>query len=215
MKTTLRRVKGWVCEKASAMHEQGLNSTHSKPMGAHAAIRSLNRFWRKACDLDKESGCLPEHCVIFSLLALTIWVGMFWGLLASRGALSAGLISVIEPAPVEVQSTDCAHIERHSEIHGLAKLWAISRETVRQMVKDDRGVIKIRFGRKKSHTTYRVPESAARRIHADFGGSESAFEEQHYKIGDLAKRWKLGRETVRLLVKDEPGVISRLLQLDR
>jgi hypothetical protein len=32
--------------------------------------------------------------------------------------------------------------------------------------------------------------------------------ERHYRIGDLADVWKLGRETVRLLVKDEPGVIN-------
>lgn len=31
--------------------------------------------------------------------------------------------------------------------------------------------------------------------------------EVHYSIADLAKRRRLGRETVRLLVKDEPGVI--------
>ena len=32
--------------------------------------------------------------------------------------------------------------------------------------------------------------------------------EIHYSIGDLAKRWRLGRETVRLLVKDEPDVLK-------
>jgi uncharacterized protein YxjI len=75
------------------------------------------------------------------------------------------------------------------------------------MVKDDPGVIKIRFGLRKCRTTYRIPESAAKRIHSTFGGLESSFREQHYKIGDLARRWKLGRETVRLMVKDEPGVM--------
>src|SRR5438477_275721 len=32
--------------------------------------------------------------------------------------------------------------------------------------------------------------------------------ERHYRIGELAETWQLGRETVRLLVKDEPGVIK-------
>ena len=32
--------------------------------------------------------------------------------------------------------------------------------------------------------------------------------EAHYSIGDLSRRWRLGRETVRLLVKDEPGVLK-------
>jgi hypothetical protein len=36
---------------------------------------------------------------------------------------------------------------------------------------------------------------------------DSTFE-VHYSIGDLAKQWRLGRETVRLLVKNEPGVLK-------
>jgi len=35
----------------------------------------------------------------------------------------------------------------------------------------------------------------------------SAFE-RHYRIGELARIWGLGRETVRKLVKDEPGLKS-------
>ena len=36
---------------------------------------------------------------------------------------------------------------------------------------------------------------------------DSAFE-RHYRIGELAAKWQLGRETVRLLVKGEHGVIK-------
>ncbi len=32
--------------------------------------------------------------------------------------------------------------------------------------------------------------------------------EKHYRVGDLARMWQLGRETVRLLVKDDPAVIK-------
>ena len=32
--------------------------------------------------------------------------------------------------------------------------------------------------------------------------------EIHYTIGDIARQWRLGRETVRLLLKDEPGVLK-------
>ena len=32
--------------------------------------------------------------------------------------------------------------------------------------------------------------------------------ERHYRIGELAEMWSLGRETVRLLVKEEQGVIG-------
>jgi hypothetical protein len=55
--------------------------------------------------------------------------------------------------------------ERHYRIGDLAQLWGLGRETVRKLVKDDPGVIKIRMGRKKAHTVYSVPESAAQRIH--------------------------------------------------
>jgi hypothetical protein len=55
--------------------------------------------------------------------------------------------------------------ERHYRVAELARMWGLGRETVRKLVKDDPGVIKIRMGRKKAHTMYSVPESAASRIH--------------------------------------------------
>ena len=55
--------------------------------------------------------------------------------------------------------------EKHYRISDLVRLWGLGRETVRKLVKDDPGVIKIRMGRKKAHTIYSVPESAAHRIH--------------------------------------------------
>jgi hypothetical protein len=55
--------------------------------------------------------------------------------------------------------------ERHYRIGELAEMWQLGRETVRLLVKDERDVIKIRLGRKKAHTIYSVPESAAVRIH--------------------------------------------------
>ena len=51
--------------------------------------------------------------------------------------------------------------ERHYRIGELAEMWQLGRETVRLLVKDERGVIKIRLGRKKAHTIYSVPESVA------------------------------------------------------
>jgi len=55
--------------------------------------------------------------------------------------------------------------ERHYRIGELAEMWSLGRETVRLLVKDEQGVIRIRLGRKKSHTIYSVPESVAVRIH--------------------------------------------------
>lgn len=44
-------------------------------------------------------------------------------------------------------------------------MWSLGRETVRLLVKGEPGVIRIRLGRKRSHTIYSVPESVAVRIH--------------------------------------------------
>ena len=55
--------------------------------------------------------------------------------------------------------------ERHYRIGELAAMWQLGRETVRLLVKDEPGVIRIRLGRKKAHTIYSVPESVAVRIH--------------------------------------------------
>ena len=55
--------------------------------------------------------------------------------------------------------------ERHYRIGDLAEMWNLGRETVRVLVKDEDGVIKVRLGRKKAHTVYSVPESVAKRIH--------------------------------------------------
>lgn len=60
---------------------------------------------------------------------------------------------------------DKTTFEKHYRISDLARLWGLGRETVRKLVKDDPGVVKIRMGRKKAHTIYSIPESAAQRIH--------------------------------------------------
>ena len=62
-------------------------------------------------------------------------------------------------------SRDHPAFERHYRIAELAEMWKLGRETVRLLVKDEQGVIKIRLGRKKVQTIYSVPESAAVRIH--------------------------------------------------
>jgi hypothetical protein len=60
---------------------------------------------------------------------------------------------------------DTSYAEKHYRVSELVELWGLGRETVRKLVKDDPGVIKIRMGRKQAHTTYSVPASAAQRIH--------------------------------------------------
>jgi hypothetical protein len=55
--------------------------------------------------------------------------------------------------------------ERHYRLSDLASMWRIGRETVRKLVSDEPGVMRVRLGRKKSHVTYSVPQSVAERIH--------------------------------------------------
>ena len=55
--------------------------------------------------------------------------------------------------------------ERHYRISELAELWNLGRETLRMLVKDEDGVIKVRLGGRKAHTIYSVSESVARLIH--------------------------------------------------
>jgi hypothetical protein len=55
--------------------------------------------------------------------------------------------------------------EAHYTIGDLAMRWRLGRETVRLLVKDEPGVLKIRMGSRKALTRYSVPESVARRVH--------------------------------------------------
>src|SRR5688500_7441251 len=54
---------------------------------------------------------------------------------------------------------DASAFERHYRAGQLAELWGLGRETVRLLVKDERGVVKIRHGRRRAQTTYYIPES--------------------------------------------------------
>ena len=65
----------------------------------------------------------------------------------------------------DTPTTEAATFEKHYRISELARIWGLGRETVRRLAKDEPGVIKIRMGCRKAHTTYSVPESVARRIH--------------------------------------------------
>jgi hypothetical protein len=63
------------------------------------------------------------------------------------------------------QATPDTTFEAHYSIGDLAKQWRLSRETVRVLIKDEPGVVRVRLGRRKSMTRYSVPESVARRVH--------------------------------------------------
>jgi len=61
-------------------------------------------------------------------------------------------------------SVESPTFEKHYRVGELARMSGLDRETIRKLVKDDPGVIKIRMGRKEAHTTYSIPESAAHRM---------------------------------------------------
>jgi hypothetical protein len=81
--------------------------------------------------------------------------------------LDGSTVTSLEPGGSREQSPGPfgAAFERHYRIGELAEMWKLGRETVRLLVKDEDGVIKVRLGRKKAQTVYSVPESVAKRIH--------------------------------------------------
>ena len=71
-------------------------------------------------------------------------------------------------------STQTTTFERHYRIAELCDLWGIGRETLRKIPVDESGVVKIRIGRRKYHTTYSVPASVAERIHIRLASDNDA-----------------------------------------
>ena len=53
--------------------------------------------------------------------------------------------------------------EPHYTIGELARQWKLGRETIRLLIKDESGALRIRMGRNNRRTTCSVPESVARR----------------------------------------------------
>jgi hypothetical protein len=47
----------------------------------------------------------------------------------------------------------------------LAKVWGIGRETIRKIFAVEPGVVRVRLGRRRTHTTYSIPASVAERVH--------------------------------------------------
>jgi len=115
------------------------------------------------------------------------------------------------PTTTQTISASLAHTQTHHRIRDLADRLKFSEESIRQLVKDEPGVVKIRRGKKAAHTSYSVPKSVAIRMYVRLGGDASTFEEEHYRIADIVPLWGFGRETVRQLLKDEAGVLKLAL----
>jgi hypothetical protein len=70
-------------------------------------------------------------------------------------------MTINNSGPPQVDTT----FDAHYSIADLSVQWNLSRETVRQLVKDDPEVVKVRNGRRKAMTRYSIPARVARRIH--------------------------------------------------
>ena len=113
-------------------------------------------YWPNEDAVGKVSPYRPQRPLVESRVGSES-VGRSEGLMRNETALKFDEIFAA--------STENPAFEKHYRIGDLARLWGLGRETVRKLVKDEPGVIKIRMGRKKAHTMYSVPESAAHRIH--------------------------------------------------
>jgi hypothetical protein len=156
---------------------------------------------------DEQGGVHVEYGMILALIGVLLGAWNF----AGRNhpvVFSSTVFSARAGVTTDGRGSDRAFADKHYRIGSLSELWGLSRETVRQIVKDDPQVVKIRQGRKQAHTTYSIPESAARSIHTHYCGEDSGFDDRHYRIAELASTWAVGRETVRLMIKDEPGVLK-------
>lgn len=71
-------------------------------------------------------------------------------------------------------STQSPTFERHYRIAELCELWGIGRETLRRILLDEPGVVKIRLGQRKFQTTYSVPASVAERIHTRLASGDGS-----------------------------------------
>jgi hypothetical protein len=58
-----------------------------------------------------------------------------------------------------------AAFEKRWRIGELAKVWGVGRETIRKIFAVEPGVVRVRLGRRRTHTTYSIPASVAERVH--------------------------------------------------
>jgi len=58
--------------------------------------------------------------------------------------------------------------EPHFSVQEVSSMWGVGRETVRQLSRDEPGVLRFRIGGKKKNTRYSIPESVVNRLHSRF-----------------------------------------------
>lgn len=71
--------------------------------------------------------------------------------------------------PADCLIHDGMSIERHFTVQEIAKLWKLSETMVRDLFREEPGVLRAERPRtrfKRGYTTIRVPETVLRRVHA-------------------------------------------------
>ncbi len=121
----------------------------------------LGKLW-----CDERSVATAEYSIVFTLLACLLLASNVVSLRTGHYSVyAAGVNPAWNNAVPEMTRESDTTFEQHYRIKYLADRWKIGRESIRLAIKDDPGVIKMRHGRKKAHTTYSVPESVAQKIH--------------------------------------------------
>lgn len=64
-----------------------------------------------------------------------------------------------------MSSSTTTTIEKHYTPQEVAEIWGLHRDTVRNMFKDEPGVLKLVNGKKKRNATLRIPQSVLDRVH--------------------------------------------------
>ncbi len=157
---------------------------------------------------DERDAIGVEHSIVMALLVGVLWAASVVAPMRIGRAACASMVLPVRASIATARTNpESGFADQHWRIGKLAERWVVGRETVRLLFKDDPDVIRMNDGRKKARTTYIIPPAVAQRIHAQLSGSDSPFDVLHYRIKELAGPWALSREKVRLLVKDEPGVM--------
>ncbi len=98
-------------------------------------------------------------------MALLVWLAALAQMVGCRWKQRYGRASDHVVTPLGGVPLDDATFELHYTVSDLARQWKYGRESVRKLVTNEPGVLKLQLGKKKSNCTYSIPESVARRIH--------------------------------------------------
>jgi hypothetical protein len=69
---------------------------------------------------------------------------------------------------------DTSFEEEHYTVAQLAERWKYGRESIRKLMMNEPGVLKMQLGRNKKNTHYSIPASVARRVHTRLTNRQAA-----------------------------------------